>query len=193
MIDLTSLPTLQGRKSTTFTRPPLDGSLTLPELYAFHALNSSQHPLFTYVDDGSAKRTREICYPEAYTAIQRAHGIVSRYHSDLLGDVTTAPVVGILASLGRLYFENIIQKQLNHCIRYCHLHHFYSRYHACRTDTLSDLYAQFRCRCRSLDTNYWSTPPFRKPRFGYAAYCLRSYRDLGKRSNLRQDLIGATI
>lgn len=99
MVDVASLPTLQGAKSSTFTRPPFNNSLTIPEVYAFHALNSSQHPVFVYADS-STSGTREILYPEAYAAIQRAHGLVSRYHSDLVGDVTKAPVVGILANIG---------------------------------------------------------------------------------------------
>jgi hypothetical protein len=100
MVDVASLPTLQGAKSTTFTRPPFNDSLTLPEIYAFHALNSSLHPVFTYADKSKGASTREICYPEVYAAIQRGHGIVSRYHSDLVEDGAKAPIVGILASLG---------------------------------------------------------------------------------------------
>ncbi|XP_006463297.1 hypothetical protein AGABI2DRAFT_120116 [Agaricus bisporus var. bisporus H97] len=103
MVDVTSLPTLQGAKSTTFTRPPFNDSLTLAEIYAFHALNSSKHPVFTYAEN-STKGTREICYSEAYAAIQRGHGMASRYHSDLVGDVTRAPVVGILASLDTITY-----------------------------------------------------------------------------------------
>ncbi|KAF7761593.1 hypothetical protein Agabi119p4_9585 [Agaricus bisporus var. burnettii] len=98
MVDVASLPTLQGAKSSTFTRPPFNNSLTIPEVYAFHALNSSQHPVFVYADS-STSGTREILYPEVYAAIQRGHGLVSRYHSDLVGDVTKAPVVGILANI----------------------------------------------------------------------------------------------
>lgn len=112
MVDVTSLPTLQGAKSTTFTRPPFNDSLTLAEIYAFHALNSSKHPVFTYAEN-STKGTREICYSEAYAAIQRGHGMASRYHSDLVGDVTRAPVVGILASLGRQHIGILIQTRLN--------------------------------------------------------------------------------
>jgi hypothetical protein len=100
MVDVASLPTLQGSKSATFTRPPFNDSLTLPEFYAFHASNSPRHPVFTYADDSTGTGTRELCYPEVYAAIQRSHAIVSRHHSGLSGDRTKAPIIGILANLG---------------------------------------------------------------------------------------------
>jgi hypothetical protein len=100
MVDVASLPTLQGAKSPTFTRPPFNDSLTLPEIYAFHAIHSSRHPVFTYADNSTSADIVEICYPEVYAGIQRGHGIVSRYHSDLVEDGAKAPIVGILASLG---------------------------------------------------------------------------------------------
>lgn len=99
MIDVASLPTLQAATSSTFTRPPIKESPTIPEIYAFHALNSPQHPLFIHADDTTGSN-REICYPEAYAAIQRGHTIVSRNHSDLSGDATKSTVVGILAIIG---------------------------------------------------------------------------------------------
>jgi hypothetical protein len=105
MVDVASLPTPQAAKCTTFTRPPFNESLTLPGIYAFHALYSSKHPLFIYADSSTKRGTREICYAEAYAAIQRGHGIVSRYHFAIVGDVMKAPVVGILANIGRQYFE----------------------------------------------------------------------------------------
>jgi hypothetical protein len=100
MVDVTSLPTLQAANCTTFTRPPFSEPLTFPGIYAFHALHSSKHPLFIYADSSTKSGVREICYAEVYAAVQRAHGIVSRYHSSIVGDVTKAPTVGILANIG---------------------------------------------------------------------------------------------
>lgn len=99
MIDVAKLPTLQAATSTTFTRPPFDNSLIIPEIFAFHARNSQKHPLFIHSDDATGAN-RKICYPEAYAAIQRAHGIVSHRHGDLTRDAAKSTVVGLLANIG---------------------------------------------------------------------------------------------
>ncbi|EMD35545.1 hypothetical protein CERSUDRAFT_106870 [Gelatoporia subvermispora B] len=70
MFDVTSYHTLQGANSSTWHRPALDGSLTLPELYAWHAEHSPEHPLFVYADDD--KRSHTIYYPEAFRGIRKA-------------------------------------------------------------------------------------------------------------------------
>jgi hypothetical protein len=155
MVDVTSLPTLQAANCTTFTRPPFGSeSLTFPGIYAFHALNSSKHPLFIYADSSTKSGTREICYAEAYAAIQRSHGIVSRYHSSLVGDVTQASTVGILANLGMQDLGSNVSKPLTDFTRYYHLHHLYSWYHACRTHALSHFSSKLRCWCRAFDSIY---------------------------------------
>ncbi|KAF8895224.1 hypothetical protein BD779DRAFT_1498243 [Infundibulicybe gibba] len=60
-------PRTQALKSATFRPPPLDGSLTLPELFDWHLTNSPRHRLFVYAnEDGS---TRNICWPEAVGAV----------------------------------------------------------------------------------------------------------------------------
>jgi acyl-CoA synthetase (AMP-forming)/AMP-acid ligase II len=112
-LDVQLLPTLHGSKSTTYTRPPLDGSLSLPEIYAFHARKSPLHPLFIFpVHDKKANTsyTRKICYPEAYSAMLKVQAIIaaripdhdpSNYasHADEgeEGSRVPPPVVGILA------------------------------------------------------------------------------------------------
>ncbi|KAJ3566240.1 hypothetical protein NP233_g7123 [Leucocoprinus birnbaumii] len=83
MTDVNTFPTLQAAESTTFTRPPFDQSLTVPELYAFHAQHSPNHPLFVYSTD-STGTCRELCYPEVYAAVQRAHDTIT-YATFLIG------------------------------------------------------------------------------------------------------------
>ncbi|KAA1471161.1 acetyl-CoA synthetase-like protein [Dentipellis sp. KUC8613] len=66
--------TLHGKDSATFAYPPLDGSLTIPELYEFHADHSPEHPLFVYTDENGKDVT--INYRHAWVSIKRASQIV---------------------------------------------------------------------------------------------------------------------
>ncbi|KXN82193.1 Polyketide synthase HetM [Leucoagaricus sp. SymC.cos] len=103
MIDVSTLPTLQAAASKTFTRPPFDHSLTIPEIYAFHALKSPDHPIFIYAED-SAGTNRTIYYPEAYAAIQRGHNIVTCKHEELAQGPKGPNVVGILANIDSITY-----------------------------------------------------------------------------------------
>ncbi|KIJ41947.1 hypothetical protein M422DRAFT_229444 [Sphaerobolus stellatus SS14] len=64
---LPSHPQTQALSSNTFRPPPLDGSLTLPELYEWHLEHSSEHRLFVFADDEGDVRT--IKWPEAVHAV----------------------------------------------------------------------------------------------------------------------------
>ncbi|KAJ3572833.1 hypothetical protein NP233_g2821 [Leucocoprinus birnbaumii] len=107
MVDVNSVPTLQGARSTTFTRPPLDQSLTIPEIYAFHAQKSPNHPLFVFADD-STGANRTIYYPEAYAAIQRAHGAVAQKHVELDPGSSKESVIGVLANLDTVTYATFL-------------------------------------------------------------------------------------
>lgn len=90
--------TAQGANSSTFQPPPLDGTLNVPELFAYHATNSPNHPLFVYADDN--KDIKTIYYPEAYRAIRRAGKLVSGHYKrdkDRYAMQKDAPTFGILA------------------------------------------------------------------------------------------------
>ncbi|KAI0651021.1 acetyl-CoA synthetase-like protein [Trametes meyenii] len=76
-IDRLAYKTPQGASSETWTPPPFYGSLTIPELYAFHAEKSSEHPVAVFDDEQGAVRT--LRYKEVYRGIQKAAKIVS-YH-----------------------------------------------------------------------------------------------------------------
>ena len=66
----------QALRSNTFQLPPLDGSLTLPELFDWHGQHSSEHPLFEYFDDGeSGDESGKVCtitWGETARAVRRA-------------------------------------------------------------------------------------------------------------------------
>ena len=99
--------TPQGSTSKTFKAPAIDTTLTIPELFQYHAENSPEHPVFVYVDDG--KQEHYICFPEVYHAIRKA-ATLSSSHLRALTDAFEAayaedadpdyPVVGILANTG---------------------------------------------------------------------------------------------
>ncbi|KAK0218397.1 NRPS-like enzyme [Armillaria nabsnona] len=88
-----ALLTPQGVSSLTFKPPPLDGSLTFPELFDYNATHSPKHPLFRYNDpDNGGFRT--ILWEEGVVAFHTAGHYFKEYiHGD-------APVtVGILANI----------------------------------------------------------------------------------------------
>ncbi|KZV68636.1 acetyl-CoA synthetase-like protein [Peniophora sp. CONT] len=94
---LQGFPVVQGAQSTTFTTPPLDGSLTVPDLLAFHAVHSSTHTLFAYANDAEVKF---IDYATASRAQNVAASIVKlalEAGIRLYEDKNIRPVFGILA------------------------------------------------------------------------------------------------
>ncbi|KIK57260.1 hypothetical protein GYMLUDRAFT_766757 [Collybiopsis luxurians FD-317 M1] len=104
-------PTLQGSQSATFHRPPLDGSLTVPELFAWHSHHSPKHPVFVYSADDENQETRAICYPEVYKAIGVAARIVKnsfKISNEHLREGNGAPVIGILAIADTISYYTFI-------------------------------------------------------------------------------------
>ncbi|KAJ7842962.1 hypothetical protein B0H14DRAFT_2779739 [Mycena olivaceomarginata] len=60
-------PQTQARSSSTFVPPPLDGSLTIPQLYDWHFHRTTNHRLFVYPRaDGSV---RTIYWPDGVQAV----------------------------------------------------------------------------------------------------------------------------
>ena len=69
-LPLWPLPRTQALNTKTFRPPPLDGSLTVPEMYDWHLENSPEHPLFVHsAEDGM---TGTIKMAEAVKAMHRA-------------------------------------------------------------------------------------------------------------------------
>ncbi|KAJ7214326.1 hypothetical protein GGX14DRAFT_696596 [Mycena pura] len=85
-------PTLQAQNSATFTRPPLDGSLFLPDVFEYHAKHSPEHPLFVYADGDAVKHT--ITWARAAKAFIAGAHIVRRAIG--LSDPHERPVVAVL-------------------------------------------------------------------------------------------------
>ncbi len=86
----------QGVTSTTWTAPPFFGDLTIPELYAFHAEKSPNHPVIAFdEEDGSI---RMLTYTDVFRGIRKAAGFVSGVV--LHQSSSERHVVGILAIAG---------------------------------------------------------------------------------------------
>jgi hypothetical protein len=92
-------PPTQGLESKTFRPPPLDGSLTLPEIYDWHFVNTPDHRLFIFADDN--QNTRTILWPEAVRAIYNGARFL-RNTIDRKPDSEGIPIVAILAAAGKL-------------------------------------------------------------------------------------------
>ena len=69
-VPIAPAPKTQALASSTFVPPPLDGSLTIAEMWDWHAEHSAKHPAFEYSDDDGNVTT--IYWPEACAAVHRA-------------------------------------------------------------------------------------------------------------------------
>ncbi|KAI0632701.1 acetyl-CoA synthetase-like protein [Trametes polyzona] len=96
----------QGVDSTTWTRPPFYGDDTIPQLYAFHAEKSPEHPVIVYDDEKGA--VRELRYKDVFPAIRKAAHFVnehlnSRVASHPWWESLPSPVRSKMHSLSVLY------------------------------------------------------------------------------------------
>ncbi|KAI0028244.1 acetyl-CoA synthetase-like protein [Vararia minispora EC-137] len=98
-----------------FTQPPLDGSLTTPELYRFHAKHNPHYPVYEYPGEGELVHT--IHYREAYNAILRAARLVHGHflsaklrYDEKSAQMTTfeRPVLAILAVADSISYMTLI-------------------------------------------------------------------------------------
>lgn len=99
-----NIPKSQALSSNTFKAPPLDGSLTIPEIYDWHLTNTPSHPLFIYADE--FKQINTLFWPEVVRAVHEAARCVRSMVSPS-EDTSIAPhsplVVGIVSAAGGIY------------------------------------------------------------------------------------------
>ncbi|KAJ7769931.1 hypothetical protein B0H16DRAFT_1516867 [Mycena metata] len=88
-------PQTQALRSETFSPPPLDGTLTIAQIYDWHFRHTPSHPLFLYARQDGSSRT--IYWPEAVQAIYVGTRIL-RDRFDWTAGTTSMPVVAILSS-----------------------------------------------------------------------------------------------
>ncbi|KAF5346966.1 hypothetical protein D9758_010089 [Tetrapyrgos nigripes] len=87
-------PQTQTLNSATFCPPPLDGTLTLPQIYDWQLSHSSQHRLFTFTDGEGKSRT--IIWSEAVAAIYSGARIIKSRTLEVSS--MKRPVIGILST-----------------------------------------------------------------------------------------------
>ncbi|GJE93538.1 acetyl-CoA synthetase-like protein [Phanerochaete sordida] len=98
-------PKTQGLATTTFVPPPLDGSLTIAEMWDWHAAHSPAHPFFEYSDDTG--HVTAIKAPEAANAMHRAGRIV-RAVLDAHPAAERRPIVALLASSDTITYTTVL-------------------------------------------------------------------------------------
>ena len=99
-LGLPPIPRTQALSSKTFSPPPLDGSLTIPELYDWHYKHSPEHPLFVYLDDHGNLVT--ITWKEAAQATHRTASLICNIVAGEPPVDTPHRVFAIVASNGML-------------------------------------------------------------------------------------------
>ena len=91
-------PQTQALHSTTFHPPPLDGSITVPEMYDWHLKHSPNHTLFVYSDDGGV--ATEMTMAEAVKGFHRAGYLIQSLIGYTRDAPPSAPYLAILAATG---------------------------------------------------------------------------------------------
>ncbi|KAK0472170.1 NRPS-like enzyme [Armillaria novae-zelandiae] len=97
-----TFPTPQGVSSPTFKPPPLDGSLTVPELFDYNGFHSAKHPLFRY-DNPDNGDFRSITWEEGVAA---SH-VAGHYFREHIDDETPV-VIAILVNTDSITYFTIL-------------------------------------------------------------------------------------
>lgn len=88
--------TSQAASSPTFTAPPIDGSLSIPEMWDYIMIHNSDHPLFVYEKNGTVQT---IPWSEGIRAIHTAAHLVESILRPLTAKTSQAPIA-VLAVTG---------------------------------------------------------------------------------------------
>lgn len=91
-------PDTQALASSTFRKPQLDGTLSVPELYDWHYENTPEHPIFVHSDDRGVETV--IKWPDAVRAVHRAARIVQSLVPDGSAEKGQRMTFAILAAVG---------------------------------------------------------------------------------------------
>ncbi|KAJ3532133.1 hypothetical protein NM688_g7469 [Phlebia brevispora] len=103
-------PPTQCLTSKTFRLPPLDGSMTVPEMFDWHLKNSPEHPLFIYSDDDG--NTTTIKWADAVKAVHRAGRLLQARLNIYSSGPKNVPFVAMLANADTItYFTAIAGAQ----------------------------------------------------------------------------------
>jgi len=98
---LPPVPNPQALSSSTFKAPPVDGSLTVSELFDYNAEHSPQHPIFIYEEPSTKKLT-----PVNWKSLRRAtHRVAQIVESQ---QVPAPRIVAILALVDTVTYFTLI-------------------------------------------------------------------------------------
>ncbi|KAF9042789.1 acetyl-CoA synthetase-like protein [Hymenopellis radicata] len=86
----------QGFDRATFSPPPVDGSLSIPELFDYNGVHSPDHPAFVYSDKSSL---RTITWSHASHAVNRAASFIRQQVEQNGPHNDRATIIAILANL----------------------------------------------------------------------------------------------
>ncbi len=79
--------------SSTFTRPPLDGSLTYPEIFDYNAQHIPDHPVFQFYD-------QDYIHKVTWSEVTKAIHAAGRIALENVPRTDSTPVVGVLENAG---------------------------------------------------------------------------------------------
>ncbi|KDQ13755.1 hypothetical protein BOTBODRAFT_160018 [Botryobasidium botryosum FD-172 SS1] len=99
MAPLPPPPTQPGVGSKTFKAPPVDGSLSLPQIIDHHLAHSPLHPLFRYTSaDAKHAPYEQILWKDAARAVHRAARLITSRASAAPSSAHDSPVIAFLAN-----------------------------------------------------------------------------------------------
>jgi hypothetical protein len=104
--------------SLSFARPPVDGSLSVPEIYDWHYVHNPDHALFIYPDGEDQGSTRTITFRQGVWAIHRAAARYQKYFSSL-GHAPAdhdCPVIALFAATGLVFPVWIVALLVTHIV-----------------------------------------------------------------------------
>lgn len=82
----------------SYKSPPIDGSLTVSEIFDWHYQNNPHHPVFVYANDDSQKTW--LSFSDVVPAIHQAARYVAKVSGIDLETDTKRPLVAIIAATG---------------------------------------------------------------------------------------------
>ena len=99
-LPIAPLPNSQALCSSTFRVPPLDGSLSLPEIFDWQYEHSPDQPVFRYTDD--AGNNTIVRMAEVVRAIHRAARHIQATFATHTPTPSKKPLIGILTAAGKM-------------------------------------------------------------------------------------------
>lgn len=127
----------------TFTPPPLDGSLTVSEIYDFHYEKNPWHPVFVFA--AAPQQLTSLTYSDVVPAAHRAARFVAKLMNlniESNSEEAARPLVAIVATSG-MFITNQAAGILIMVNRHDHFYDHHIRFTSSRDSNLSNLTSKF--------------------------------------------------